>query len=177
MGTWWQRNWLPYRWVALGLLVVTLLGPLITQGCTPAIDTNVGELAPAFTLTDLRGKQVSLNDFQGKTVILNFWATWCPPCRAEMPEIEALYQEYKDRGVVIIGVDIQETEQEVRQFVQENGYSWTFLLDTSGRVAANYKIVALPTTFFLDTEGLIQTVYIGSMTKREMETKLTEAMR
>ncbi len=179
----------PYGRIISGLLAAVLLGLLIIQGCSlssqaigkgqqeAAVGVNTGDLAPDFTLVDLEGNQVSLSDFRGKTVFINFWATWCPPCRAEMPEIEAVYQEYKDKGVVVIGVDIQEAEEEVRQYVQQGGFSWTFVLDTSGRVTADYKIVAIPTSFFIDGEGIIQAVSIGAMTKRAMEAKLAEAMR
>ncbi len=94
-----------------------------------------------------------------------------------MPEIEAVYQEYKDKDVVVIGVDIRETEREVRQYVQQGGYSWTFVLDTTGEVSANYQIAAIPTSFFIDREGVIREMNIGAMTKRDMENKLTKAMR
>ncbi len=191
-----RRNWLRSGRASLGLLVIALLGLLLTQGCgSTAQDITqerypgpppptklppapeVGRLAPDFTLVDLDGNQVTLSDFRGKTVFINFWATWCPPCRAEMPEIEAVYQEYKDRGVVVIGVDIQEPEGVVRQYVERGGFSWTFVLDTSGEVAVKYKVAAIPTSLFIDREGVIQAVNIGAMTKRAMENKLDEAMR
>ena len=184
-----RRDWLRSGRVSLGLLVVALLGLLMVQGYTPSsqpvsgdqqeatVGVSVGQVAPDFTLTDLEGNEVTLSQYRGKVVFINFWATWCPPCRAEMPEIEAIYQEYKDKDVVVIGVDIREVEEEVRQYVQAGGYSWTFVLDTSGVVTADYKIVAIPTSFFLDTEGVIRAVNIGAMTKRAMEAKLTEAMR
>ncbi len=189
MGILLKGNQSRFRRVSLGLLAVVLAGILLIQGCTPssqsitsdgqeaAAGVNVGESAPDFTLVDLEGNQVSLSDFRGKTVFINFWATWCPPCRAEMPEIEAVYQEYKDKGVVVIGVDILEPEDVVRQFVEQGGYSWTFVLDTSGEVAANYRVTAIPTSFFIDREGIIQVVNIGAMTKRAIENKLTETMR
>ncbi len=189
MGSLLERNQSRFRRVSLGLLAVVLAGILVIQGCTPSSQSitsdgpeataavNVGESAPSFTLVDLEGNQVSLSDFRGKTVFVNFWATWCPPCRAEMPEIEAVYQEYKDKGVVVIGVDILEPEDVVRQYVQQGGYSWTFVLDTSGEMAGNYKVTAIPTSFFIDREGIIQAVNIGAMTKRAMEIKLAEAMR
>ena len=182
-------------------MAVALLGFLLAiQGCAPSVqDTGgssqegssttgpkgselapapeIGRLAPDFTLVDLEGNQVSLSDFRGKTVFVNFWASWCPPCRAEMPEIEAVYQEYKDRGVVVIGVDIRETEDVVRQFVEQGGYSWIFILDATGAVSNDYRITAIPTSFFIDKDGIIQVVAIGAMTKRAMETKLAEAMR
>ena len=142
---------------------------------TPA--PEVGRLAPDFTLTDLEGNRVTLSDFRGKVVLINFWATWCPPCRAEMPEIEAVYQEYKSQDVVVIGVDLLETENEVRQFVQQGGYNWIFVIDTTGVVANNYGVSAIPTSFFLDKEGVIRVVKVGAMTKRMMESRLAEAMK
>ena len=191
-----KHNLLRYLRVMPGLLAVALLGFLLAiQGCAPSVqDTGgsstiglkgselapapeIGRLAPDFTLVDLEGNPVTLSDFRGKTVFINFWATWCPPCRAEMPEIEAVYQKYKDKGVVVIGVDILEPEDVVRQFVEQGGYSWTFVLDTSGEVAGNYRITAIPTSFFIDREGIIQAVNISAITKRAMENKLAEAMR
>ncbi len=189
MGISLESNLSRFRRVGLGLLAVALVGILVIQGCTPsspavesgrqetAVGVKVGEIAPDFTLTDLEGNSIILSEYRGKVVFINFWATWCPPCRAEMPEIEAVYQEYKDKGVVVIGVDILEPEDVVRQFVEQGGYSWTFVLDTTGAVSDDYKIAAIPTSFFIDGEGIIQAVNIGAMTKRAMEAKLTEAMR
>jgi thiol-disulfide isomerase/thioredoxin len=141
-----------------------------------AVGINVGEIAPDFTLLDLEGKEVRLGEFRGKVVFVNFWATWCPPCRAEMPDIESLYQEHKDKGLVVIGIDISESEATVRQFVQRGGYSWTFVLDSDGAVAASYNIRAIPTSFFIDREGVIQAVNIGAMTKKGMEATLAEVI-
>ncbi len=194
MGILSKCNQSRFRQPVLGLLVVALLGLLIVQACTPSsqvvsggqqeatIGIKVGEQAPDFTLVDLDGNSVTLSDFKGKVVFINFWATWCPPCRAEMPEIEAVYQEYKDKDVVVIGVHLAnviwfEPEDKIRQFVQQGGYNWTFVTDTSGEVSANYQIVGIPTSFFIDREGIIQAVNIGAMTKRAMEAKLAEAMR
>jgi thiol-disulfide isomerase/thioredoxin len=137
----------------------------------------VGDLAHDFTLADVEGNQVTLSDFRGKTVFVNFWATWCPPCRSEMPAIEALYQEYKDRDVVVIGVDLYESRDKVRKFVQGGGYSWLFVIDDTGEVARNYRIRAVPTSFFLDSEGIIREVTIGAMNKKTMENKLAKALR
>ncbi len=175
-------------WVTLALLGVVLSGLLVVQACTPssqavsvgqqesAIGVNVGDRAPDFTLTDLDGNQLSLSDFRGKVVFINFWATWCPPCRAEMPEIEAVHQQYKTKDVVVIGVDILEADDKVRQFVKQGGYSWTFVIDSAGLVSADYNINAIPTSYFIDKEGIIRAVNIGAMTKRAMEAKLAEAM-
>ena len=142
-------------WLVLGLWAIVLLGLLAVQGCTPSAQDirsgqktgqselspapKVGRLAPDFTLTDLEGNSVTLSDFRGKVVFINFFATWCPPCRAEMPEIESLHQDYKDKGVVVIGVDIAEPESVARQYVQQGGFSWTFVLDSTGEVARDAK--------------------------------------
>lgn len=164
-------------------MAAIITGVLAAQGCTPSAP-EVGRLAPDFTLTDLEGNSVTLSNFRSKVVFINFWASWCPPCRAEMPEIEAVYQEYKSQDVVVIGVDLLVSEilkgydeSDVRQFVQQGGYSWTFVLDTTGEVANNYGITAIPTSFFLDKEGIIQAVNIGAMTKRAMESQLAKAMK
>jgi len=188
MGFWRKRNRLDFKKKAL-ILFIAVLGLLVVQACASpsqavpggqqgaTVGINVGQIAPDFTLADLDGNEISLSDFRGKAVFINFWATWCPPCRAEMPEIESVYQDYKDKGAVVIGVDIRETEELVREFIQRGGYHWTFILDSTGVVAADYNIQAIPTSFFIDREGVIRAVNIGAMTKRAMEDKLAEAMR
>lgn len=181
--------------LSLGILVQVLVIILIIQGCTgntPDLggDTSTidqaaglepapeeGHIAPDFTLKDLHGNTVNLEELRGKVVFINFWASWCPPCRAEMPEIEAVHQEYKDRGVVVLGVDISEPENTVRQYIQQGGFTWTILMDSTGEVARDYRITAIPTSFFLDREGIIRVVKVGAMTKREMEANIAEAMQ
>lgn len=178
-----------------------IMGILAAAGCTPSAQgitrqpgppapsklppvPEIDRLAPDFTLTDLDGNSVTLSDFRGKVVFINFWTQWCPSCRAEMPEIEAIYQEYKSQDVVVIGVDILVSEifkgydeSDVRQFVQQGGYSWAFVLDTTGEVTTNYNVATIPTSFFLDKEGVIRAVTIGAMTKRAMESQLAKAMK
>ncbi|MDP2729935.1 MAG: TlpA disulfide reductase family protein [Dehalococcoidales bacterium] len=138
---------------------------------------EVGHPAPDFTLNDLDGNPVKLSDLRGKVVFINFWATWCPSCRAEMPEIEAAYQKYREAGVMVIGVDIAEPKSVVRQYVEEGGFSWTFVLDSTGEVSRDYQVVEIPTSFFLDREGIIRTVSIGAMRREAIEAKLAVAMR
>lgn len=172
---------------AWGLLAIALLWLVAAQGCTSSDqDVNgdelapapkVGRLAPDFTLSDLEGDQVSLSDFRGKTVLLNFWATWCPACRVEMPDIEAMYQKYKDKDVAVIGVDLLESKGRVFDFVQRGGYSWVFVIDAKGEVARDYRIIDIPTSFFVDSEGIIRAVNIGAMSEETIEAKLASAMR
>ncbi|GIM27649.1 hypothetical protein CPJCM30710_03150 [Clostridium polyendosporum] len=122
-----------------------------------------------FRLKDLNGKEVSLNDFKGKKVFLNFWATWCPPCRAEMPDIEKLYQETKDSDLVILAVNIGEDNNTVKSFIDKNTYNFRVLLDTDQSVASKYDIVSIPTSFFIDKEGYIIAKKIGAMSLEEMK--------
>jgi len=169
-----KRIW--RRIVLLALAVITI-GLLALPGCglTPA--PIIGYPAPDFTLIDLDGNAVHLKDFRGKVVFLNFWATWCPPCRIEMPEMEELYQEYKDKDVAIIGVDLRESESSVKSFVEENGYSWTFVIDSTGEVARDYMVTLIPSSFFIDGDGIIRALQVGAMSKALMEIRLAEAMR
>ena len=179
-----ERNLLHSCWPVLGILAAALFSLVLVGGCSSQYigdgepgAPQIRQPAPDFTLADLEGNQVSLSDFRGKTVFLNFWATWCPPCRAEMPEIEAIHQEYKERDVVVIGVDLLEQEDTIRQYVQQGGYTWTFVIDTTGQVGASYRVAALPTSVFVDSEGIIRGINVGAMTKRSMEAKLVEAMQ
>src|SRR3990170_3056183 len=113
-----------------------------------------GEISPDFTLKDLKGVEVTLKKFRGKVVLLNFWATWCSPCRIEIPSMVELYKKYKDRGLEIIGVNLDKLGRSgVEQFSKEYNISFPVLLNPSGDVAALYGVVVLPTTVFLDQYG------------------------
>lgn len=122
-----------------------------------------------FKLKDLDGKEVSLSSLKGKKVFLNFWATWCPPCKAEMPEIEKLYQETKDSDLVILAVDIGENLNTVKSFIDENKYNFKILLDSDQNVASQYNITSIPTSYFIDADGNIVATHIGSMTMDQMK--------
>lgn len=126
------------------------------------------EKAIDFKLKDLNGKNVSLSDFKGKKVLLNFWATWCPPCRAEMPDIEKLYLEDKDSDLVILAVNLGEDTQTVKSFIDKNKYNFNILLDSDQAVAIKYNIVSIPTSFFIDKEGNIVSKKVGAMSIEEM---------
>jgi len=118
--------------------------------------------AKDFTLEDLKGSAVSLRDFEGKVIFLNFWATWCPPCRIEMPDMEKLWQKFKDEDFVILAVDLRERKDKVSSFVKENGYTFPVLLDSGGEVANTYGITAIPTTYLLDPRGRIVGKALGA---------------
>lgn len=122
-----------------------------------------GFLAPDFTLDTLDGNIVTLSELRGKIVVVNIWATWCPPCRAETPALEKSYEQYKDSGVVILGVDLtnQDLVSDVKAFVQEFSLTYPILLDRDGSVGNLYQIKGLPSTFFINREGIIRTVVVG----------------
>lgn len=122
-----------------------------------------------FKLKDLNGNEVSLSDYKGKKVFLNFWATWCSPCRSEMPEMEKLYQETKNSDLIILAVNLDEDKETVQKFMSSNKYNFPVLLDTDNIVASKYRIVSIPTSFFIDKEGNIADKHIGPMTIEDMK--------
>jgi peroxiredoxin len=122
---------------------------------------QVGFAAPDFTLETHAGDSVSLAELRGQVVLVNFWATWCPPCRAEMPAIQQVYQAYRDQGFTVLAVDVQENQAQVAAFVAERELSFPVLMDADGSVSARYQVRAMPSTFFVDQEGIIQEVTLG----------------
>ena len=122
-----------------------------------------GRYAPDFSLADLDGNQVMLSDHRGKKVILNFWATWCPPCRAEMPDLERLAREHEGTVTVLL-VDLEEEEAQIRPFLDDIGITLVPLLDAEAKVATLYRVSALPTSVIIDEDGVIQEVQVGAAT-------------
>jgi len=115
-----------------------------------------------FELEDLGGAKRSLGSYAGKVVFLNFWATWCPPCRAEMPSMQSLYQELEAEGLVMLAVNSQEPPEEVRRFVKAGGYGFPVLLDESGKLGAAYAVRAIPTTYLVSRDGYVLGRLTGS---------------
>ena len=116
-----------------------------------------------FTLPLLSGENASLSSYKGKVVILNFWATWCPPCRAEMPSMETLYQRFKNQGLEILAVDLGESARTVRQFIQDHNYTFPVMLDSNSRIGSLYGIQSIPTSFIIDREGKIIGRVVGAI--------------
>lgn len=122
-----------------------------------------------FTLKDLAGNTVSLEGLKGKRVFLNFWATWCPPCKAEMPDIEKLYQETKNSDLVIIAVNVGDPKETVQSFINKNKYHFTILLDLDNAVATQYNITGIPTSFFIDRDGNVMNHTVGALSYDAMK--------
>jgi len=137
---------------------------------------RVGKEAPDFRVQGLDGQYFQLSDFRGRPVWLNFWATWCPPCRAENPDIEAVYKAYKDQGLVIVAVDIGEDSNTVKGYVQRIGLTYRIGLDSDTAIAAQYRIAGIPTHYFVDKDGIIRDWRIGGMSKKAMEKKVEAIM-
>jgi peroxiredoxin len=142
------------------LAVILTLGVLLA-GCGGQ-NSLVGKPAPDFQFGGPDEQPVSLSDFQGSPVLLNFWATWCGPCRGEMPYLQQVWDEWQARGLVLLAIDIMESSSEVQSFMQSQGLSLPVLLDSDGAIAAQYGIQAIPTTFFIDSSGVIQEVKEGA---------------
>jgi peroxiredoxin len=120
-----------------------------------------GKPATDFRLPDLEGKQVALHHYQGKVVFLNFWATWCIPCREEMPAMEQLHQTFHSQGLVILAVNLKERPEQVKAFFDQHRLSFAALLDTSGSVFRDYQVMGLPTTYLISREGTLLARGVG----------------
>lgn len=133
---------------------------------TSTTQTNglkIGTKAPDFELKTLTGETIRLSSFKGKKVMLNFWATWCPPCKAEMPEMEKFYKQ-GNKDLVILAVNI-DPQNDVKGFAKKDDITFPILLDTDNQVNSMYQILSIPTTYFIDRNGIIQNKFTGSMTQ------------
>jgi peroxiredoxin len=128
--------------------------------------------APDFTLVDLDGNQISLGDFAGQPVVINFWATWCPPCQDEMPLLAGAY-EREGGQVVFLAISIDEPERTVRRFVENNDIPFVVLLDEGGKVASEYQVNSIPVTFFVNRDGQVVMRYLGQIPTHRLEDGLS----
>ncbi len=153
-----------------GIVLLLVVG--LTTGCDSStleapipIGGLVGSPAPDFTLTDMAGNPVSLSQFKGKVVILNFWATWCPPCRDEMPSMEKLYNEYGDKGLVMLAINVEEKGRKtVAKFLKKTPYSFPILLDDKKSVSTKlYEVFRYPESFIIDRNGVVVEKIIGGI--------------
>jgi peroxiredoxin len=149
-----------------------------TSGKIPA--PQQGFLAPDFELKTLDGESVKLSDLRGQAVLVNLWATWCPPCRAEMQSIEEMHQEYKDQGFTVLAINMtrQDDLSAVMPFVRNQGLTFPILLDESGVVANAYQMQSLPSSYFIRRDGIINEVVIGGpMSEALLRTRIEEILK
>lgn len=163
-----SRHPIPWGgWLAgLGLLAfLVLLGLGLYQKGLAQVQSGS---APNFTLTTYDGQTVRLSGLRGQVVVINFWASWCQPCHQEAPLLEATWREYRERGVVFIGVDYLDTEPEARAYISEYHLTYPNGPDLGSRIAQAYRIKGVPETYFVDRKGLLQGVFIGPLTQDEL---------
>lgn len=169
--------------LALGAAWIVLSAPppgTTTAGKIPA--PRQGFLAPDFELQDGQGNTVRLSDLRGQPVLVNFWASWCPPCQAEMPAMQAVHERYAEEGFVILAVNAtaQDREAAAVDFATSRGLTFPILFDRSGEASRLYETRALPSSFFIDSQGIIQEVVVGgpmteALLRTEAEGLLKEA--
>jgi peroxiredoxin len=181
-------------WLALagGVLIGGVIGYLVFFGMpstapesppqpiakTPQISIaglETGSQAPQFELEASDGTMVRLDEYLGEVVLLNFWATWCAPCRIEMPLLQSTFESYEDQGFVVLGIDFDESADLVASFGEELGLSFPLLIDPGGKVQQLYKVRGYPTTVVLDRQGRIQSYHIGVLTRSQLDGYLENA--
>lgn len=135
-----------------------------------------GALAPDFLLESLRAGEMRLSDLRGQAVVVNFWATWCAPCRKEIPELVEAYDRYRDEGLVILAVNLQEGKGIVRPYAEDFGMEFPILIDRDGEVGDDYRLLGLPQTYFVDRDGVIQSMFIGPLLDNRDGTDVQDAI-
>lgn len=157
-------------------LVLALLG-LLAWGL---VKTSKGQvtsgMAPDFTLTSFKGDTLTLSDLRGQVVVINFWASWCPPCREEAAYLEATWRKYKDRGVVFIGVDYADTEKEALAYIDEFDITYFNGPDVGTRIAQAYNIQGVPETFFVAKNGELRGIKVGPLRPPELDQRIEELL-
>jgi peroxiredoxin len=140
------------------------------------VSPEEGSLAPDFLLESLDGSEVRLSDYHGQPVVLNFWATWCGPCRKEIPQFVEAYERFRGNGLVIIGVNMQEGKSIARGYVEDYGMQFPVAIDVDGEVGDAYRLLGLPVTYFIDRDGVVRGVFSGPFEEKERDTEVRGAI-
>ena len=169
--------------ILMVMLISMVVSGLVVAGCSsggePASVVRPDIMAPDFELQSLDGQMVTLSSLRGRPVMLNFWASWCGPCRVEMPFIQEVFEDedWREQGLTILAVNLGESRSTVKEFMEDNGLSFTVLLDTENKVAAGYNIRGIPTTYFIDKNGIIKDGKIGPFAnKAEIDWRLLNSI-
>lgn len=156
--------------IAVGITLSMLLNNSIasTQDFS-TVPAQVDFAAPELTLEDLEGNSVSLGDYRGRVVLINLWATWCPPCREEMPALQNFYEKYKSDGFVLLAINQEETREVVVPFVKEFGLTFPIWLDLDYLVQREFNTMNLPSSYVIDRKGRVRLMWIGGISKKNLE--------
>lgn len=172
-----KRLYLPI-FLSIMLMAAVACGPVVESTPVPSLSRPLPVIpAPDFTLSLLGGGEVTLSQHRGKPVVLNFWTTWCPSCREELPLLESLHRKRKGKEFVLISVAIGEPEQRVADFAAKNGLSFPIALDLDIAVAAQYGVLVIPTTFLINERGEIVTVKVGPFNSEAEFERFLKALR
>ncbi len=155
------------------LLVVIVLLSLQKTAAQNVVPARVGVGLGDFTLTDIHGKTVHLSDFTGSPVLINAWATWCPPCKAEMPLLNQYYQAHAAQGFVLLAVNAGDTQAEAAAFAEQNGLAFPVLLDPGTELLSLLGIRSFPTSVLVGRDGKVKTIHIGMFTRENIESEIT----
>jgi cytochrome c biogenesis protein CcmG, thiol:disulfide interchange protein DsbE len=166
-----MRSLFKKYWTMISVLILALGAVWVWLSVVPPGETTSGTIpapqegfqAPDFELITIDGEQILLSDLRGQAILLNFWATWCPPCRSEMTAMQQVFMDYEQDGFVVLAVNNlpQDRRESVEAFVLEEKLTFPVLLDNSGTVSTRYQVNSMPTSFFIDPEGIIREVVIG----------------
>ncbi len=158
------------RWIVVTLVSIGLVAVFVFLSQTPAQGYD-------FSTTNLAGDKVSLSDYRGHVVMVNFWATWCPPCRAEMPLIESAYEQYRSQGFIVLAVNNAERSDQVSSFASQFQLTFPVLLDYSADISQQFGVKGYPTSIFLDTKGKAYATHQGMLTATQLQNYISTGLQ
>ena len=140
------------------------------------VGTDIGKKAPAFTIPNISGNDRNLRNYQGQKVFLNFWATWCPPCKKEMPAIQKYYEEIQDNNeIAVLAVNVKEPKGKVLDYLMKKSFNFPILLDKNGKTAQKYAVRGIPTTYIIDKQGIIVEKHVGILSYENIKSLMKKA--
>lgn len=156
-----------YGFFGLSVVFIILIVLVCATGCTGQ-SSGPGPLASDFTLPSLDGKNISLSDLKGQKVLLDFWATWCPPCRSEMPGMNDIVRDLKEKGVLLLNISTDQGMSAVKRFIKQNGFANLTVLHDDQGIAGEYGVTAIPTKVLIDEDGRIIGRHVGAMREKQL---------